>query len=57
MSDVRELRDLAQRVSGLAVGTRGAAAHMRDAQGVDFVSDAAERHHPGGLDFARRLVP
>lgn len=44
MSDVDELRRLAQRMRELAVDTHGAGATMRAAQGVDFVSDAAERY-------------
>jgi len=44
VSDVQELRDLAQRVRELATQTRGAAAQLRQAQTVDFVSNAAERY-------------
>jgi uncharacterized protein YukE len=44
MSDVDELRHLAQRVRGLATDAHGAAAAMRDAQGVEFVGDAATRY-------------
>jgi methyl-accepting chemotaxis protein len=44
MSDVRELHDLARHVQDLATQTRAAASQMREAQGVDFVSDAAERY-------------
>ncbi len=44
MSDVAELRDLAQRVRELAAQTRGCAGQMRSAQGVDFVSKAADRY-------------
>lgn len=44
MSDVDELRALARRVSHLASQTRGAAGQMRTAQGVHFVSKAADRY-------------
>lgn len=60
MSDVEELRDLAQRVRALAVQTRGAASQMREAQGVDFVSKAADRYredlrrHASGTDNAAK---
>jgi len=44
VSDVQQLRDLAQRVRELASQTRGAAAQLRQAQDVRFVSNAAERY-------------
>lgn len=44
MSDVGELRDHAERVRALATQTRAAASELRRAEGVDFVSDAAERY-------------
>jgi methyl-accepting chemotaxis protein len=58
MSDVAELRELAQHVRELAVQTRGCAGEMRDAQSVEFVSKAADRyredlrHEANGADSA-----
>jgi hypothetical protein len=44
MGDVADLRQLAQRMQQLSMDTRGAAAAMRNAQDVSFVSPAAERY-------------
>jgi hypothetical protein len=58
VSDVQELRDLAQRMRELAARARNASSQLRSAQGVDFVSNAADRyredlrHHAGGTDDA-----
>ena len=60
VSDVDELRDLALQVHGLSADAAAAAAQMRAAQCVKFVSDAADRyradlrHHAHSADNAAK---